>query len=142
MFARSPEYVHDISKHQFRVHGGGLIKKAKNHKPSGFETPRAAYKFRQKPKTAARNRKPHSKMDINRMPPGYNPPPFRLCSSILISFQAFTAFDLMLLVPYSTVFVLKFTSWFNLSSLVLPEVDTNKILSSRRGVGKFLFIQS
>ena len=64
------------------------------------------------------------------------------CRSTLISFQALTALDFMLLVPYITVLVLKFTSWFNLSSLVLPDVCTKVILSSRRGLGRLPLILS
>ena len=67
---------------------------------------------------------------------------FRWCRSIFTSFQAWTALDLMLLVPYNTVSVLKFTSWLSLSFLVLPAVCTKLILSSRRGVGRFLLIWS
>ena len=61
---------------------------------------------------------------------------------MLISFHALTALALIVLVPYSIVLVLKLTSWFSLSSLVLPVVRTKVILSSRRGVGRFLLIES
>ena len=44
--------------------------------------------------------------------------------STFISFQALTALDFMLLVPYNTVLVRKLTSWFNLYPLVLPAVCT------------------
>ena len=47
--------------------------------------------------------------------------------STFISFQALTALDFMLLVPYNTVLVLKLTSWFNLSPLVLPAVCTKVV---------------
>ena len=66
----------------------------------------------------------------------------RWWSSILTSFHAFTALDLMLFEPYKTVFVLKLTSWFSLSALVFPGVWTKVILSSKRGVGRFPLMQS
>ena len=61
---------------------------------------------------------------------------------MFILFHALTALALIVLVPYNIVLVLKLTSWFSLSSLVLPVVWTKVILLSRRGVGRFLLIES
>ena len=67
---------------------------------------------------------------------------FMVWRSTLISFQAWSALDFMLLVPYNIVFVRKLTNWFSLSFLVFPDVWTKVIRSSNNGGGRFLLILS